>query len=135
METPYNYARLLGMVVHRGRQLYGPAFHITEEDSPVLRRLLCWFLQDQAVAAGEGICLRKGILLAGPIGCGKSALMRVFQSLCDKAVQFAIRPCTTIELEFAQKVTMSYSAMPIAPFTAMAAPARYALMTWDLKAT
>ncbi|GAA0557810.1 nucleoside/nucleotide kinase family protein [Chitinophaga japonensis] len=101
METPYDYPRLLKMVVRRGRQLYGPAFHIAEEDSPVLRRLLCWFLQDEAVAKGEGICLHKGILLAGPVGCGKSAIMRVFQSLCDKALQFAIKPCTAVELEFA----------------------------------
>jgi DNA replication protein DnaC len=83
--------------------MYGPKFQLPEEDKPAVLKLLCWFLHDGAVAAEEGINLDKGILLTGPVGCGKTAMMKILCSLCTPDWHFLIKPCPQVALEFAQE--------------------------------
>jgi hypothetical protein len=51
----------------RGKELYGSKFQIFDEDRATILKLLCWFLQDEAVAPEEGLDLDKGVLLTGPV--------------------------------------------------------------------
>ena len=102
-KTLYDYGDALQTVVMRGRHLFGPGFQIFEEDRTVILKLLCWFLQDEAIAQEEGLDLGKGILLTGPRGCGKSAVMRILQSLCTPGWQFVIKSSKRAALEFAEE--------------------------------
>lgn len=99
----YDYEDVLRTVVIRGKQLYGKTFRIFKEDKPTILRLLYWFLQDESQAEEEGMDLHKGILLTGPIGCGKSAIMKVICSLCVPSWKFVIKSCPQLALDFAQK--------------------------------
>ena len=101
IQSPYDYAAALGTVTATGKCLYGPRFSIADEDRPVILKLLCWFLMDEAVAEHEGIDLHKGILLSGPVGCGKTAIMNIMRRICDPQRAFLLRPCVQIALEFA----------------------------------
>lgn len=101
IQSPYDYATALDTVTATGKCLYGPRFRIADEDRPVILKLLCWFLMDEAVAEHEGLNLHKGILLSGPIGCGKTAIMNIMRRICDPQRAFLLRPCAQIALEFA----------------------------------
>lgn len=103
IQSPYDYCKGLQWVLIRGQQKYGNKFHIPDMERPAILKLLCWFLQDEAVAEEEGMDLNKGILLSGPVGCGKSALMKIFCSLCSDDLRYVMKPCQEIALEFTQE--------------------------------
>lgn len=81
--------------------MYGTRFNINKDDEPTILKLLYWFLDDELMTAEHGIDLQKGILLSGPIGCGKSAIMRILNSLCKRGWQFPIAHCERVALQFA----------------------------------
>jgi hypothetical protein len=99
--TRYNYNNVLKKVIKCGKDLYGSKFQVFEEDRATILKLLCWFLQDDAVANKEGLSLDKGILLTGPPGCGKSAIMKIICSICDPSRMFTIKSSPEIVIEFA----------------------------------
>jgi len=101
--TRYDYDDALRAVVKYGKQLYGPKFRIFEEDRAPIMKLMCWFLRDDAVAQVEDIDLDKGILLAGPVGCGKSAVMKILSCICQPAWTFTIKPSPEVAHEFAEQ--------------------------------
>jgi hypothetical protein len=68
-------AHCLRLLEEKGKVLYGPHFRLYSEDLPVLEKLLSYFSGDKEQAERLGLSLRKGILLTGPIGCGKTSLM------------------------------------------------------------
>lgn len=59
--------------------MYGEKFKIWKEDHDIIYKLLVHFLQDEEEAKRLGIELQKGILLTGPIGCGKTSLMNLMR--------------------------------------------------------
>ena len=95
-----------------GRQNYGPHFTIDEVDYPVVHRLIAYFLRHEAEATRLGIDLDKGLLITGPVGCGKSALMTLLRTIPHPPHQFTIRPCRDVSFELLEdgyKVINRYS--------------------------
>jgi hypothetical protein len=68
----------------------------------VVVKLLAYSLQDDAVAAAEGKDRHKGILLMGPIGCGKTSLMTLMRALPPESYRPQIVSCRDISFEFAK---------------------------------
>jgi ABC-type bacteriocin/lantibiotic exporter with double-glycine peptidase domain len=50
--------------------------------------LICYFLDDQNTAAKLNIDLTKGILLSGPVGCGKTTLMKLMRYVPQASKKF-----------------------------------------------
>lgn len=103
IQTPkprYNYDDALKKVVKCGKKLYGPNFKIFEEDRATILKLLSWFHRDEALAEKEKLSLEKGILLTGPPGCGKSAIMNIICSVCEPSWKFIIKSSPQIIREF-----------------------------------
>ncbi|WP_343694000.1 AAA family ATPase [Chitinophaga sp.] len=101
--SPYDYHDLLQRVSKTGKDLFGRDFVIEDVDKPVVTRLLCYFLKDEAIAAAEGISLRKGVLLMGPVGCGKTALMKIMSNYCSSAERPVFRACNEVVFDFNNK--------------------------------
>ncbi|HEU4552218.1 MAG TPA: hypothetical protein VFS25_05270 [Chitinophaga sp.] len=101
MKTPYDYTAALQTLVDKGRQLYGPGYRIPDLEMPAVLKLLCWFLGDEQSAAAYGVSLQKGLLLSGPVGCGKSAVINILRALCKPRWAFSIVPCHMVALSFA----------------------------------
>lgn len=59
----------------RGREQFGEKFEIMESDHNLIFKLLVYFIGDKHHATELNIDLSKGILLSGPIGCGKTSLI------------------------------------------------------------
>jgi len=100
IQSHYDYADVLRWVENKGRELYGAKFRIIESDHPVIYRLITYFLRDEQTAFQFGIDLEKGILLAGPVGCGKTTLMNIMKHLTKAENKFIVKPCRDISIEF-----------------------------------
>lgn len=93
-------AELFELLQDHGRKCYGECFRIWKQDYPVIRRLLCYFFGDQALACKIGIDLTKGIILSGQVGCGKTSLMQLVRSFIPEDKRHIVKPCREIAFEF-----------------------------------
>lgn len=98
----YDYNRVLRFLDQKGKDFYGPKFQLQHEDIPTILKLASYFLQDTALCEDHGIDLRKGIMLTGPIGCGKTTLMNLFRLICNQEDRFVVKSARDITFEFIQ---------------------------------
>ena len=86
----------------KGQHHYGPHFRIYPEDHALIFKLLVYFIQDQQTAPSLNLNLnlRKGILLTGPIGCGKTSLMMLMRSFLPDHRRHVLKSTRAISLEF-----------------------------------
>ncbi|MBV7530463.1 hypothetical protein [Chitinophaga sp. sic0106] len=120
IQSPYDYYQLFQQLGEHGKNIYGPRFWLDDVDRPVVVKLLAYFLQDEAVAAAEGIDLHKGILLTGKIGCGKTSLMTLMRALVQESYRSHIVSCRQISFEFSKigyDIISRYSTNAFFPYT------------------
>jgi hypothetical protein len=106
----YNWC--LQYLERHGKQAYGQRFAIDEVDHPVVHRLIAYFLRHEAEAERLDIDLHKGLLISGPVGCGKSSLMNLMRTIPHPPHQFTMRPCRDVSFELLEdgyKVVSRYS--------------------------
>jgi DNA replication protein DnaC len=94
----YDFYRTLNYLKRYAQKRYGPEFKFYKEDEEILYKLYLYFIRDFANCEQRGLDLRKGILLIGPVGCGKTSLMQIFNFLSDTS--FTIRPSRDVSAEF-----------------------------------
>ena len=112
VKSQYNYTEILKWIVKKGQELYGIHFHIADNDHEIIYKLIAYFLRDEQTAFQCNIDLRKGILLSGPVGCGKTSLMNIMKHLAPIDHKFSIKPCRDIGFEFISegyKIIQEYS--------------------------
>src|SRR6185369_3407117 len=73
----YNYPGCWLFLQEKGKALYGRKFRLCPEEGAVIAKLLIWALKDSESAQQRNIDLGKGIMLTGPVGCGKTSLMKL----------------------------------------------------------
>ncbi len=98
----------------RGREQYGERFRIYEEDLDVIFKLIVYFVGDKLNAQKLGLDLNKGILLTGPIGCGKTSLMNLMRLVPTPDRTHYMKSCRNVSFEFIQdgyEVIWRYSRM------------------------
>ena len=86
----------------KGIELFGNHFKIQETDYPVIYKLIAYFMKDEATCMQNNINLQKGILLNGPIGCGKTTIMTLMKQLAPQGNKFFLKPTREISFEFIQ---------------------------------
>lgn len=101
-EQKYSYPEIITWLQTKGQELYGQNFQILETDHPIIFKLIAYFLKDEATCHQFNIDLQKGILLSGPIGCGKTSLMNLMKYLTPIEHKFNIKPCREVSFEFIQ---------------------------------
>jgi DNA replication protein DnaC len=102
INSHYNYEEVIIWLEKKGVELYGSHFKILENDHLIIFRLIAYFLKDEPTCFQFGIDLNKGILLSGPVGCGKTSLMNVMKHLTPTDHKFFVKPCRDISFEFIQ---------------------------------
>jgi hypothetical protein len=98
----YSFAWLIHTLQAQGRKQFDPSFTIRPADYDLVRLLLVYFFADAAQAEKLGINLTKGILLTGPIGCGKTSLMSLMRLIPGPDRNFVIKPSRDVSFEFIQ---------------------------------
>jgi DNA replication protein DnaC len=102
IKSHYNYQEIIPWLEKRGIELYGNHFKILESDYPIIYKLIAYFLKDEPSCYQYNIDFNKGILLSGPVGCGKTTLMNLMKILSPIEHKFYIKPCRDISFEFIQ---------------------------------
>lgn len=102
IKTHYNYQEIIMWIEQKGIELYGTHFKILETDYPIIYKLIAYFLKDEVTCFQYNINLNKGILLSGPIGCGKTSIMNIMKYLTPTEHKFFLKPCRDISFEFIQ---------------------------------
>jgi DNA replication protein DnaC len=102
IQSHYSYTEVIVWLEKKGIELYGDHFKILESDYLIIYKLIAYFLKDEATCFQYGINLNKGILLSGPVGCGKTSLMNLMKYLTPTEYKFFVKPCRDISFEFIQ---------------------------------
>jgi DNA replication protein DnaC len=98
----YDFYKCLDYIETQGKVLYGQSFKINDIDTPTIYKLLIYMIKDHKAATIEQINLSKGILLSGPIGCGKTSIMHLIRPFSNHLSDYKIKTCREISFEFAK---------------------------------
>ena len=96
----YEFPMVLRFLEFKGKQLFGKKFKLYEDDYNLIYRLTNYFIGDTKICNEMGLDLEKGILLSGPVGCGKTSLMKLMRHLIPHKPQYEVIPCRNIVFAF-----------------------------------
>lgn len=100
MNSQYNYPEMIAWLENKGKLQLGDKFHFREADLINIQKLICYFLKDEVMANNFNLDLSKGILLSGPVGCGKTTLMSLMRHVAQPNYKFIMKTCRDISFEF-----------------------------------
>ena len=96
----YPYQKAINWLESKGQELFGNHFKIYDEDKAIIHKLIACSTSDEKMANQFGINLEKGILLSGPIGCGKTTLMTLLKHLASPQNKYYVKSCREVSFEF-----------------------------------
>jgi DNA replication protein DnaC len=100
--STFDFTKALNFLEIKGRELYNPNFQIYPEDHENIFKLLVYFLKDTTYASKYNLSFRKGILLCGPVGCGKTTLMNLIKLTLPPEQRYIVKSCREVSFEFIQ---------------------------------
>ncbi|MHB1106490.1 MAG: P-loop NTPase family protein [Lutibacter sp.] len=96
----YDFEKIKTYLNIKGHLIFDKNFKLYKEDKPLLFKLCCYFIQDHQTCADMGIDTNKGLLLSGPVGCGKTSLMKLLPYLAPHKTNYEIIPTRNIVFNF-----------------------------------
>ena len=95
-----SFEKCLAWMERKGKELYGEHFNIHSQDYELLFKLLIYVIRDKENAERLNIQLNKGILLSGPVGCGKTSLMSILRFFLSIDSRYVMKSCRDVSFEF-----------------------------------
>jgi hypothetical protein len=99
-KVEYEFSKVLVYLEAKGKLLFGRDFQIYPEDHGVLLKLCNYIIRDFGSCRKAGIDPDKGILLSGPVGCGKTSMMKLIRHLVPHYRPYEIIPARNITFGF-----------------------------------
>jgi energy-coupling factor transporter ATP-binding protein EcfA2 len=99
-EIVYDFNEILRYLNAKGKLLFGTEFKTVIDDRDVLFKLCNYFIKDEANCKKLDIDIHKGILLTGPVGCGKTSLMKLLRHIVPHQKVYKIIPSRNIVFGF-----------------------------------
>ncbi|MCF8714666.1 ATPase [Joostella atrarenae] len=96
----YDFDRILIYLDIKGKMLFGNGFKIHEEDHPIILKLCHYLINDKENCEKHEIDPNKGILLSGPVGCGKTSLMLLLKHIVPFQRPYILIPSRNIVFGF-----------------------------------
>ncbi len=96
----YDFDKILIYMNAKGKLLFGEQFRIYEQDTIIIRKLCHYFIKDKENCKKNDIDPEKGILLSGPVGCGKTTLMKLLRHIVPSQRPYEIIPCRNVTFSF-----------------------------------
>ena len=108
----YDFDKTLTYLEAKGKLFYGQNFRILDEDKTIIYKLMIYIIKDEENCKKHQINLNKGILLTGPIGCGKTSLMNLIRYIVPEKNRYEIQSARNISFEYLKQghqVILNYS--------------------------
>lgn len=96
----YDFKKILIYLEAKGKLLFGKKFKIYRKDYEVLYKLCNYQIKDWSTCKRLGIDPKKGLLLSGPVGCGKTSLMKLLRCMTPHYPTYEIIPARNISFGF-----------------------------------
>lgn len=96
----YDFNNTLDYLQAKGKQLFGQHFKLYNEDYETIYKLMIYTIRDKKSCESRDIDLNKGILLTGPVGCGKTTLMQLMPYIAPHLQGYNMYPTRNIVLSF-----------------------------------
>ncbi|MCK0115123.1 ATPase [Gelidibacter sp. F63206] len=96
----YDFDLILTYLDVKGKLLFGNHFKIYDEDLRVIRKLCHYFIKDRDYCQKNDIDIHKGILLSGPVGCGKTTLMKLLRFIVPMQRPYEVIPSRNVAFSF-----------------------------------
>jgi energy-coupling factor transporter ATP-binding protein EcfA2 len=96
----YDFDKMLIYLDVKGKLLFGKKFKIFAEDRDIVFKLCNYFIQEEVNCKKMDIDINKGILLCGPVGCGKTSLMKLLPYIVAHHRIYQVIPTRNISFAF-----------------------------------
>lgn len=96
----YDFPKILIYLNAKGKLLFGEHFKIYEEDHEIVLKLCHYFINDEENCKKHGIDPEKGLLISGPVGCGKTSLMKLLKHIVPHQRPYLVIPSRNIVFAF-----------------------------------
>ncbi|NJW52705.1 ATPase [Salinimicrobium oceani] len=96
----YDFPKILVYLNAKGKLLFGENFKIYKEDRDILLKLCSYFIKDKVNCDKFEIDIKKGLLLSGPVGCGKTSLMKLLRHLVPLRRPYEMIPSRNVTFSF-----------------------------------
>lgn len=96
----YEFPKMLIYLEAKGKLLFGKNFKIYSEDEAILYKLCIYFIRDFETCKKLKIDPNKGILLSGPVGCGKTSLMKLLPFMVPHQSKHTVTASRNITFTF-----------------------------------
>jgi DNA replication protein DnaC len=101
-ERLFNFKTCLQYIDYLGKKKFGTHFQIDLSDKETLFKLIAYSVGAVNACDKDSIDLKKGILLLGPVGCGKTTLMTLLNELVYPHQKYQVKSTREIASEFHQ---------------------------------
>ncbi|MCR8667483.1 ATPase [Aestuariibaculum sp. M13] len=99
-KVTYDFDSILKYLLHKGQEQFGTMFKLYEEDRDILFKLCNYFIRDEANCKRLDIDTGKGLLLSGPVGSGKTTLMKLLRTIVPHQKPYKIIPSRNVVFGF-----------------------------------
>lgn len=96
----YDFGKVRIYLNAKGKLLFGKHFKIHPEDHGLLYKLCTYVISDREGCVKIGLDPDKGLLLSGPVGCGKTSLMKLIRHLASYKRTYKMAPSRNIVFTF-----------------------------------
>ncbi len=96
----FNFSDCRQWLERQGKRQFGMHFKIYPEDHALIYKLLVYAIGDRENTVKKNMDLSRGILMCGPIGCGKTALFTLINYFFPSDKQYKIKSTREISFEF-----------------------------------
>jgi DNA replication protein DnaC len=99
-ERLFNFQKCIQYLEFLGKKRYGSSFVIDLSDKETLLKLISYSVGAQDVCSENFIDLNKGILVLGPVGCGKTTIMTLLNEFVYSHQKYQVKSTRDIATEF-----------------------------------
>ena len=96
----YDFSKILDYLEIKGKLLFGNQFRLYEEDREILYRLSNYFIKDEEKCQSLDVDIKKGLLLTGPVGCGKTSFMKLLPHIVPFERKYVVIPSRNVTFSF-----------------------------------
>ncbi|MBZ9629768.1 ATPase [Salegentibacter sp. LM13S] len=96
----YDFPKMLEYLEIKGKLLFQKDFRLFPEDEALLFKLCNYIIADQEQCEKLKLDPRKGLLLSGPVGCGKTSFIKLLRYLVPHQKSYQVIPSRNVVFSF-----------------------------------